>query len=340
MRLAAIGLVLSGLPAFGHDITTSDCAMTDAPCVLEFILPDFRLMQAAPVVLGQDLRLLGADAEGRVTVLDLSLSDGAETARQGFDLLLDEPQFAPGLIAPDGKTLAVYLWDRDEERGLQFLDAGGAALGLMPPDAPEGWGLEMSPAAMVSLLAGQGLMHFEGPSLSGGFYRFRVSVAVADGSFVVDETSPALSPDDTLSAYFERRLERQIDPVGYEVVSYQGELSAVTSEASDGNPSLLVVRSEGGGEVAFDQHLGKERMRYAYRSAHLSPDGTRLAAIRETDQGAAVELMVFDLASTQALFTAALPQGWEQQVVWLPGNRVTVLTTEGEGTEGVVFDLP
>jgi hypothetical protein len=324
MRSAVFGLALSGLLAFAaaaHDLESSDCMVSDVPCALTFALPDFRLMQAAPVVLGPNLRLLGADTQGRVQLLDLSLADGAEVARQDFDLVVEEPQFTPGFIDADGATLAVHLWTGGEELGLQFLDASGRALGLLGPALPEGWGLEMSPAGLVALLAGQNLMRFQEGALRGSFYRFDLAVTVADGAFAVRETSPAMSPTDTLTAFFERRLASQLDPVGYETAVWQGGLSAVTTEASDGSPSRLLVRSDEGGELVFDQHLGEARMGYAYRDARLSPDGARLATIREADQGARLELMVFDVATTRPLFTAAMPQGWQQQLVWLPELR-------------------
>jgi hypothetical protein len=217
-------------------------------------------------------------------------------------------------------------------------------LGVVSAEPPEGWGFEMSPAGTLALLADQGVLTLDSDRLSGSFYRFEVSAAVADGAVTVRELGPATDASDTLEAYLQRRFAAQLDGVGYEDVQLNGALSAVTTEASDGHPSRLMVRSEAGGEVAFDQRLGPERMGYSYSAARLSPDAARVAVMRDASYAAdqpPVQLMAFDVATTAPVFVAPLPEGAaQQQLVWVPGNRLAVVQSGNGATDVYVFDLP
>ncbi|MGL4236241.1 hypothetical protein [Tabrizicola sp.] len=344
---SALSTLILASSVQAHEITVDTCA-TDpvAVCALEIDLPDFQTIDADPrIVDGQLLRLLGADPAGRLTSVDVSLADGAVAGSVLLDLVLGLPDHVEGLIAADGKTFAVYPWTGEGDRGgFRFYDATGKTLGTMSADVPDGWQFEYSPAETLGILAGQNRLTFDETALRGTFYRFELYVSVADGTFDVRELHAGTSgtnPLDTLDAYLGRLLAGQGPDPGYEYESFVGPLSAVTTEASDGNPSRLSVRSEEGGEVFFDQRLGPARRGYDYRQARLSPDGARLAVIRtqSAEGDSTTQLMVFDVATTAPTFAAELWQ--EGPVVWLPDNRIAVLQADDQGgTQGFAFDLP
>jgi hypothetical protein len=350
MHSISLAVLLCGLTlgagVGAHEVPVDVCAVDAAlGCAVEANLAGFSLMDVAAVVTGQaTLKLLGTDAAGQVVMLDVSLADGSVGGRQAFEAQVEAPGFTQGLIAPDGGIVAMSLSDGGEEAGLQFFAASGQRLGLVSAEPPEGWGFEMSPAATLALLADQGVLTLDGDRLSGSFYRFEVSAAVADGVMTVRELAPATGAYDTLEAYLQRRFAAQLDGVGYEDVHVNGALSAVTTEASDGNPSRLMVRFEAGGEVAFDQRLGPERMGYSYSDARLSPDAAQVAVLRDASYAPGqppVQLMVFDVATTAPVFVAPLPEGAaQQQVVWLPGNRLAVVQGGDGDADIYIFNLP
>ncbi|MGL5012426.1 MAG: hypothetical protein ACRC6I_21365, partial [Paracoccaceae bacterium] len=134
MRAHCFAICLAALlgttPAFAHEVLTDTCATDGAKtCALEFDLPDFQLLRADPVVIGQtSLKILGADANGQIMSLDLSLADGSVAGSVQFDARLEQPEYAPGMIAPDGETFAVFSTEGSEDYGLQFFDATGQRL--------------------------------------------------------------------------------------------------------------------------------------------------------------------------------------------------------------------
>jgi hypothetical protein len=351
MRLICFALFLSAVipvaSVRAHEAPVNTCA-TDmtVSCVLDIHLREFELMRADPVVIDRTIvKLLGTNTDGQMMTLDISLEDGSMIDSQLFGVRLDVPAYATALMSPDGKTLAVQLPNDADEATLHFFDAGANPLGVVSAQSPGGWGHEFSPAAMLGLLAGQNLLTLDATALRGTFYRFELSASVIDGTFEVRELRPANGADDTMNAYFERRFANQMPGPGYDHEHYRGPLAAVTTEAADGSPSRVLVRSDEGGEVAFDQRLGRQRMGYHYQDARLSPDGTRLAVIRDSSYASAdppVQLMVFDVATAFPVFLAPVPEGpLHRQLVWLPDNRIAVFEmTDDGGTNGFVFDLP
>lgn len=339
MRAFLIALCLAS-PAVAHEPVIEACAVEpDRACPVEVLLPGLEPLDGAPVLTALDrLTYLAHGATGPVAV-QVSADDG-QILRQVPLRLIEGVDVHVGLVAEGGQGYALSLWHGGTEVGLQFFDPDGAPRGLMPATWPDDWPLEMSLASAVTLLAGQGMLRFDGAGLRGALYRFDLVVTAADGVLTVTETRPGNSAADRLGAYLERRLAHQIDPVGAEAVHAQGALAAVTTWASDGSPSRLLLRSADGGEIAFDQRLGPDRMEVHYSAARVSPDGTRLAAIRMTEEGAP-RLMVFDTATTAPLFDAPLPTGWRPATVWLRNGRIAVLQDDGdEATRLLVFQTP
>ncbi|MGL5011121.1 MAG: hypothetical protein ACRC6I_14675, partial [Paracoccaceae bacterium] len=169
--------------------------------------------------------------------------------------------------------------------------------------------------------------------------------SVVDGTFEVRELSPAQYTSDTFDAYFERRLSDQEPGPGYVYEFHVGNLAAMTTAEGDGSPSIFCVESADGGRVFFDQRLGRERLDYYYHKARPSPDGARVAVIRDAVSASAdppVQLMVYEVATALLLFAAPVPEGpLQRQIVWLPDDRIAVLQTVSTGTtEGFVFNLP
>lgn len=334
MRPVLIALCLAS-PALGHEPVIDDCAISATPCPVEVLLPGLEPLDGAPLLTAPDRLTFLAHAAAGPVAAEVSLADGQIQREVPLRLPKDADLYV-GLVAAGGRGYALSLWQGGTELGLQFFAPDGAALGLLPATWPEGWPLEMSLASAVTLLAGQGVLTFDGEELRGPLYRFDLAVSAADGALTVTETRPGTGASDTLGTYLERRLARQIDPVGAESVHVEGALAAVTTWASDGSPSRLLLRSADGGEIAFDQRLGPDRMEFTYSAARVTPDGTRLAAIRTT--AAESRLMIFDTATTVPVFEAPLPTGWRASVVWLPQGRVAVLQHDGDkGTRLLVF---
>lgn len=328
-------------PALAHDPVIDTCATGREACPVETLLPGLEPVAGSPVVTGPDrLTYLAYGADGPVAV-EVSTLDGRVLGQVALRLKADADVHV-GLVAAGGRGYALSLWHGATEIGLQFFSPDGAALGLLPPTWPQDWPLEMSQASAVTLLALQGVLSFDGASLQGTFHRFSLSVLAADGVLTVTETQAGTSATDTLGAYLARRLERQIDPVGAEAVRVDGALSAVTTWASDRSPSRLILRAKDGGEIHFDQRLGRDRMDFDYSAARVTPDGARLAAIRTvTEFQPEARLMVFDTTSTALVFEAPLPTGWRPSVVWLPGGRIAVLQDDGDAaTRLLVFQAP
>jgi hypothetical protein len=340
MRPYLLACLVAASPALAHDPVIETCAIqTERACPLEVLLPGLeRLDGSAVLTAANRLTVLAQGAAGPVAVA-VSLADG-QIQRQVPLRLTEAADLSVGLVAAEAKGFALSLWNGGTEVGLQFFSPDGAPLGEMPATWPKDWPLEMSQASAIALLATQGLLSFDGTALKGTLYRFDLTVTAADGVLTVTETHPGTGATDTLGAYLERRLARQIDPVGAEEVHVDGALSAVTNWASDGSPSRLVLRSADGGEIAFDQRLGPDRMKVDYSAARVTPDGTRLAAIRTAEDGEA-RLMIFDTVSTAPVFEAPLPTGWRPTVVWLPNGRIAVLQDDGgAATRLLVFQTP
>ena len=342
MRVVLILLCLAASPLRAEAPVVEDCAVNpDRACPVEVLLPGLELVQANPVAVADRLTLLAVDEAAATVAVDLSLDD--EAVKRILPLKLGETdyQVVSGLIADNGQGYALNIWQGDTNAGLLFVRADGTAAALMQANRPDDWPLEMSLAEAMMLLGTQHVLTFDGAALEGKVYRFGLRATASDGQLVVAELEPGTGQGDTLGAYLDRRLAGQIDPVGSESVTFEGPLSAVTTTASDGSPSRLLLRSEEGGEIAFDQRLGPERMRYDYQAARVSADGRYLAAIRtEADPGKAPQLLVFDATTSALIFEAPLPSGSGPQLLWLDGGRVAVVQTlEGEGVQVLVLKL-
>ena len=241
MRLLPLALCLAS-PAMAAGPVIDDCVVSATACPVEAGLPGLEPLDGFPVLTAKDrLTFLANGAAGPVAV-EVSLSDG-QIRRQVPLRLSEDADLHFGLVAAGVKGYALSLWHGSTELGLQFFSADGAALGRLPDSWPEGWPLETSLTHAVTLLAGQGVLSFDGAAMRGTVYRFHLAISVQDGVLVVTESHPANGASDTLGAYLERRLQRQIDPVGAEDVQFEGAVSAVTTWASDGAPSRLVLRS-------------------------------------------------------------------------------------------------
>jgi hypothetical protein len=314
----------------------------DRTCPVERLLPGLDLIQGDPVVTGPDrLTFLAQDATGVVAV-DLSLRDGSILRTLPLQLGEGDFQTGYGLIAQGGNGYLLHMWQGSTDLGLLSVSAEGLPMSLMRASWTEDWPLEASLAATLMLLAAQNVLTFDGVALQGRVDRFGLRMTASDGQLLIVERQPGINRDDTLGRHLERRLARQIDPVGFESVEFEGPLAAVTSLASDGSPSRLLVRSGDGDEIAFDRQPGDAGGGHDYMAARLTADGRRLAAIRDSTHAGldpAVRLMVFDTGTTAPLFEAPLPAAHSPGVVWLPEGRIAVLQDrEGEGVAVLVFD--
>lgn len=337
-----------------HEPVVNRCMIDAAqPCALTVDLAGFRPLPGRPVVIeGAVLKLVGIDAGGRVRTVDLSLADGSVLADQPFDLVVENPANQWVQIAPDGRTLALHLWDEGQDRGIRFFRADGTALGRVPGGADAAWGYDgYSMTETLGILGAQGLASLTDTEMRVAFYRFELVARVADGGFELRELSPPQYEGDTLQAYLDRRFGGLVGP-GAETVHWQGPLEAVIVGEGDGSPEELLVRSDHGA-VRFDQRLSVDREAYLvnagyrYAEAHLSPDLRQLAVIRFANDrtGAVAQVMVFDVATTHALVTAPLgPEAdalSDPRLVWLPDSRLGVLqSTADGGTRLHVLALP
>ena len=340
MRSLSLILCLAS-PALADGLALETCATDPGrDCLVEATLPGLTPLQAPLVLAASDRLTLLAAIDGYPAAVELSLADGS--ALRTLPLRLPSPGLdaSGGLIGQGASGYALLLWQGGTLLGLQFFGPEGAPLGLLSSPPPDDWPLDLRLDEALLLLAGQGVLTFDGVALAGTLYRFRLQVRAADGALTVTETRPGTGAGDSLGAYLARRLERQIDPVGAEAVQVEGRLAAVTVQASDGAPSRLLVRSGDGGEVAFDQRLGPERMDFDYSAARVAPDGARLAAIRTSAAGEA-RLMVFEIETTAPLFEAALPVALRSSLLWLPGGRIAVLQDDGDGSARLwLFQTP
>ena len=313
MRAVLLLLLLFATPLWAEAPRTDDCALNlDRACPVEVLLPGMQLIPGDPVVTAPDqLTFLAEDGTTGIAAVDLSLADGQTLRKLTFDLGGGDFTAGAGLIADKGHGYALHMWQGSTDLGLLFIDASGMPLALMRATWPKDWPLEMSLAEAITMLGQQNVLAFDGTALEGQVYRFGLRATASDGRLMVVELEPGTGEGDTLGAYLERRLSRQIDPIGAEAVRFEGALAAVTTWEADGSPSRLLLRSTDGGEIVFDQRLGPERNDYEYSSARVTPDGRYLAAFRTTSTGAkpGSQLMVFDAATTVALFQAPLPEG-------------------------------
>jgi hypothetical protein len=343
MRARLLALFLVAAPAFADTPVYDDCAVNpDRTCPVERVLPGLALIQGDPVVTGPDrLTFLAQDARGVVAV-DLSLRDGSILRTLPLQLGEGDFQTGYGLIAQGGNGYLLHMWQGSTDLGLLSVSADGLPMELMRATWPEDWPLESSLAAALMLLAAQNVLAFDGVALQGQVYRFGLRMTASDGRLMIVELWPGIDENDTLGSYLERRLARQIDPVGFESVEFEGPLSAVSTLASDGSPSRLLLRSEDGGEIAFDQRLGDARRGHDYMAARVTADGRRLAAIRNSTYAGldpAVRLMVFDTGTAAPLFEAPIPAAITPRAVWLPEGRIAVLQDrEGKGVEVLILD--
>ncbi len=347
MRALLFLLLLAATPVRADVPRTDDCALSaERSCPVEVLLPGMQLIPGDPVETAPDrLTVLAVDAASGFVAVDLSLVDGKILRKLPLDLGAGYFTAAGGLIAPDGRGYALHLWQEDTDLGLLFIDAGGRPLARMqatwPQDWPQNWPLEMSLAEAIMLLGMQNVLAFDGSALQGRVYRFGLRVTASDGRLVVAELEPGTGDGDGLGPYLDRRLARQIDPVGAEEVRQEGGLSAVTTWVSDGSPSRLLLRFDAGGEIAFDQRLGPERMDLAYHAARVTPDGRYLAAIRSDSSGATQSplLLVFDAATTTLLYEAPIPEGAAARLHWLADGRIAALgDRDGAGVRVFVLD--
>lgn len=342
LRAFLLALLIATSAATAHEMAVDDCAVNaDRECAVEVTLSGLVWIAAEPVVVAPDrLRFLAEDATRGVVLVDLSTTDGQVVRQQPLDMGGLDYVMLSGLIAPEGQTVALSLWQEDGGYALQFFSADGAQLGQVPAIRSDGWTMEISLTEALMLLGGQNLLRFDDTAIQGEFYRFRLRAGVADGSLEVKDLAPPSHDGDTLSAYLERRLAGQLDPVGHEDAFFEGPLSAVTTTASDGSPSRVLLRSTEGGEIAFDQGLGPERGGFDYLTARVAPDGRFLAVARDggaAGRDPATELMLFDARTTFPAVMAPLPAGWPH-LVWLPDGRIAVLAAQdGPGIGVVVF---
>jgi hypothetical protein len=352
---AILALLVPALPAFAHETVVNACVIDAAqPCALEIDLPDFQPLGGDPVVIdGTVLKLIGADARGQVRTVQIFVSDGTILAEQPFDLVLADPEYRWAMIAPDGKTIAIHLWDGSQDRGIQFYNAYGNPLGLVKGGADAAWAYDENTATeTLGIFGEQGLLTFNETEMRVSFYRFEMAAQVADGHFELRELSPPQNESDTLQAYLERRFWDLVGP-GAETVNWQGNLEAVIIAEGDGQAEELMVRSRHG-QVMFDQRLSVDRddytlnSRYHYSEAYLSPKARQLAVIRfgNGSADAPVQLMVFDVRTTFPVFTAPLAGDEDgrpasYQTIWISDSRVGVLRTLQDGDSRLfVFDLP
>jgi hypothetical protein len=336
MRAILLGLLLA-VPAWAEASVIDDCAVNpDQACALEGLLPGKALLSGAPAWATEgQLTLLAADVEEGPVVVDLSLTDGSVLRQTPLGFDARDIATVAALGAPeDGPTVLVLHLIRDgAELGLQFLAADGAPLGLVPSQNPPDWPLEISLTQALALMAVQNRLDFDGTRVALRLGRFDLAVRVADGRLTLRETAPPREVGDTLGAAFAGLLARQLDPVGYEAVRVEGDLSAVAAFASDGHPPRLALRRAEAGETEFGTGDG-------YRVARVRSDGRQLAAIREAPDGAQ-SLVVFDARSTLQVLEAPLPSGWLPEPLWLPDGRVAVLQSrDGAGVDVLVFALP
>ncbi len=344
MRAILFVALLAAAPVWADGPRSDDCAISTArACPVEVLLPGLELLDAASIPMLDQITVLAKSGQGIVAV-DLAVADGALRRTLPLntgagDLATDTGLIGSGLIGLDAQGYLLHIRQADgTELGLLFLGRDGERLALMPPSSPSDWSLEISLAEAVMLLARQGALTYDGAALQGLLYRFRLRIKAADGKVVLDELQPPMTPGDTLAAYLERRLAQQIDPVGYEDIHQEGRLSAVTTSASDGSPSRVLLRSSEGGEIAFDQRLGASRLDYDYQAARVTLDGRYLAAIRSSVDDEML-LMVFDTTTTQPVFQAPLAQAYRSQLLWLQDGRIVVLQQrEGEGINVLVLD--
>jgi hypothetical protein len=341
---AVFGLLSPMLPAMAHQPVVNACMVdADQPCTLTIGLPDFQPLPGRPVVIdGGVLKLVGADAGGQVRTVELSLADGNILAEQPFDLVLEDITYQWALMSPDGQTLAIHYWDGGQDRGIQFYDADGAALGRVEGGPGPAWAYdEYTMTETFGIFGFQGLVSLTASEMRVAFYRFEMVAQVADGRFELRELSQPQYEGDTLQAYLDRRFGALVGP-GAEAVNWQGPLEAVIIGEGDGRAEELLVRSDHGA-VWFDQRLSVDRdaylvnSGYRYAEAHLSPDLRQLAVIRFANDGtgAVAQVMVFDVGTTYPVFTA--PLAFDEaglsdiQLVWLSDDQLGVLGSVGDG---------
>jgi hypothetical protein len=339
LLFAAPGLADVGL-------ASADCPPDAQSC---FAVTGLALSPGRPAMVGQGLVLVGqGDGDTGMPNALLAVRIDLGGPRVAGSVVLDATASERlGLVevAPDGGTYAVFAQDERDHRNrnrltpvVQFFDDGGQRLGRMSPPHPPSWpdALEWSPVDLLRGFAGTNALRFSDDRMALQFGPHALSVSFADGALTL-----ASGPGTDL----EERVDNLLVGGGDSIWVTPG-LTAHATWAVDGAPATLRL-SRTAMRRAHDAlahaettplELEPNDSDYSrnYSSLALSPDGTRLAALRLADTlcdaPVAYRLVVYDTASGNLIWTT---QGMrstpaQQHVTWTPDNRL--ILTEARGT--------
>lgn len=348
MRAICLAIAVMSGPALADlRIVAADCPVGALDC---FQLDDLAAAMARPVVMGTSLVLMGlapgpTGSRDRLVAVDVDLS---RKAVSGVTVLDATPTERAGMIevAPDGSAYAIFTTDerdhlnRNRRVGaIQVFDAMGQRLGRVSSPYLPGWPdvVDWSPVDLMALYAGTGALVVRDGTMGLRFGDWLMTAGLGDGQLLL--AGPA---DQDLAAL----LNLIFDPLGYEGLALRPGLVGHYTFPADSRPAgLYLSRPPASDPPDVLAHLQGtptligpplEALSPAYSAIALSPDGTRLAAIRLSDtrcgpDPVAFELVVHDTDTGRLVWSQSgqRPASLQQDVSFTRGNLL--ILTEAMG---------
>jgi hypothetical protein len=334
-------------------LTPRDCP-PGAGCPAAARLSAFALSPSTPAMVGEALVLvgIGPGPTGAMTsLMALKIDLAQPPVLSGVTELDATPTETLGTVevAPDGRAFALFTTDERDHLNrnrrmtvVQFFDEGGRRQGRAGPPPPAGWpeGAEGTPGDLLASQAGTQALQFAEGRMSLRFGRFLLSAGIADGRMTLAETAPGGEED------LEALANLMFDPVGGQVIRVRPGLTAWFTHAADGSPAQLalartpastppdILAHGSGPERVIEPNAADYGRDYA--ALALSPDGTRLAALRRDaascDPGPrAFALVVYDTGSGALVWSAEGVQDSRVQtgLVFTADNRLVLTQAQG-----------
>lgn len=333
-------------------VVSADCPAAAVAC---FTLTDLALSVGRPVVVGEALVLVGmargpTGTRDRLMAVDVDLSGAlAVGAVTELDATRTEAR-GQVEIAPDGTVYAVFTRDerdhlnRNQSMGaIQFFDETGQRLGRVAAPYAPGWpaDADWSPVDVFLSHVRTNALRFSAGAMTLRFGRFQVAAGLADGAVTVTDMGEGAGDTDVIAL-----ADEVLGGAGFEHLWVMPGLTALANYPSDGSPATLRLARppasdppDALGHVVLSQTVvepNADDYGRVYESIALSPDGTRLAALRLADTSCdpdpvSFEIVVHDTATGDRLWSqTGVKEGIVQQdIAWTADQRL--ILTEARG---------